>query len=182
MLLLAFVLLTMTPLFYIPIDEFALKWRFAEDSTKWTVLPPSDLAFLKPLTDNSAEQLWTKYVDDSAKHLMEIVLKTDPPDRDLFGKRVLEIDDDWSSREEHRRVSAALRNQLDIADSATLFFFWNASCAVETTWDILLRYWSDFCYPSDDSNVATMLDAGVNLYYIEGTVWQGPTNNVNHAT
>jgi hypothetical protein len=153
------------------IDDFQLKWRFAEDETKWTVLPPNDLAFFKPLTEDSARRLWSTHVSNSAQHLMEIVLKSVPPNRNQFGKRILVIDDNWSSDEEHQHVTDVFRNHIDVAPSSTLYFIWNASCAVETTWDILRRYWSDFCYPSDDSNVAIILDTNINLYYIEGTVW-----------
>lgn len=153
------------------IDEFRLKWRFAEDSTKWTVLPPNDLASFKPLTEDSARTLWSTYVSRSALHLMEIVLQYGPPNRDQFGKRILVIDDNWSSDEEHNRVAEVLNNHVGVAASSIVYFFWDASCAVETTWDILLRYWSDFCYPSDDSNVAIIFDTDINRYYIEGTVW-----------
>ncbi len=159
------------PLKFAPIDEFPLKWRFAEDGTKWTVLPPNDLASFKPLTEDSARTLWSIYVSISAFHLMEFVLKSFPPDRNQFGKRILMIDDNWSSDEEHNRVAEVLNNHVSVAASSIVYFFWDASCAVETTWDILLRYWSDFCYPSDDSNVAIIFDTDIKLYYIEGTVW-----------
>lgn len=155
------------------IDDFQLKWRFAEDATKWTVLPPKDLAFFKPLTEESAQRLWSTYVSTSAQHLMEIVLRSVPPDRNQFGKRVLVIDDNWSAEEESNYVTNIFRNHIDVEPSSMLYFFWNASCAVETTWDILRRYWSDFCYPSDDSNVAVILDTHINIYYIEGSVWLG---------
>jgi hypothetical protein len=153
------------------IDNFQLKWRFAEDETKWTVLPPNDLALFKPLTEGSARRLWSTYVSNSAQHLMEIVLQSVPPNRNQFGKRLLVIDDNWSSEEEHQHVTDVFRNYIDVPPSSILYFFWHASCAVETTWDILCRYWSDFCYPSDDSNVAIILDTNINLYYIEGSVW-----------
>ena len=157
---------------YMPIEEFPLKWRFMEDATKWTVLPQRDLPFFKPLARDTARYLWYEHISDDGDHLMEIVAKTVPPDRDQFGTRLLVINDNWSSDEEHQRVVKVLRKNIDIVDSSVLYFFWSASCAVETTWDLLLRYWSDFCYPSDDSNVATVLEANTNLYYIEGTIWQ----------
>ena len=155
------------------IDDFQLKWRFAEDATKWTVLPPKDLAFFKPLTEESAQRLWFTYVSTSAQHLMEIVLRSVPPNRDQFGKRLLVIDENWTSEEENHHVADVFRNHIDAEPSSALYFFWNASCAVETTWEILRRYWSDFCYPSDDSNVAVILDTNINIYYIDGTVWLG---------
>ena len=169
------------PISYTTIEEFPLKWRFAEDSTKWTVLPPSDLACFKPLATDSARRLWPEYVSNAAEQLMEIVTKTVSPDRNQFGTRLLVIDDNWSSEEEHQRVAKSIRQKIDIVDSAILYFFWDASCAVETTWDILLRYWSDFCYPSDDSNVAVVLEAKAKLYYIEGTVWLSQSPQRKHA-
>lgn len=156
---------------FVSIDDFQLKWRFAEDETNWTVLPPNDLTFFKPLTEDSALRLWSTYVSTSAQHLMEIALRSVPPDRNQFGKLVLVIDDNWSSDEEHDRVAEILNNHVGVAASSIVYFFWDASCAVETTWNILLRYWSDFCYPSDDSNVAVILDTNIIIYYIEGAVW-----------
>lgn len=161
---------------YTSIDSFALKWRFAEDDSKWTVLPPEDMSNFKPLTEQSAELLWSCHVDRSAQHLMDIVLQQIPPSRDVFGRLILRIEDDWTIDEEHEMVKAALGADLQIPEQATVYFFWHATYAVETTWDVLLRYWSDFCYPSDDSNVAVLIDESVNLYFIEGTVTLGPTS------
>ncbi|QDS97616.1 DUF2947 family protein [Adhaeretor mobilis] len=167
---------------YTPINDFPLKWRFAEDDTKWTVLQSSDLALFRPLAEDSARHIWSTHVTIAAEHLMEIVLKTAPPNRDQFGTQLLVTDDNWSSDEEHQRVASVFRKHVQVADSSVVYFFWHASCAVETTWDILLRYWSDFCYPSDESNVASVLEAGNNLYYIEGTVWIGPSPHHDQAT
>lgn len=154
---------------YSSIDSFELKWRFAEDDSKWTVLPPEDLANFKPLTEDTAEWLWSCHVSDSAQHLMDIAARQTPPNRDVFGRCILEIDDDWTSTEEQMRVTQTFNSSIQISSVSCVYFFWNASSAVETTWDVFLRYWSDFCYPSDDSNVAVLPDAGCNLYYIEGS-------------
>ena len=101
------------------------------------------------------------------------VLRSVPPNSDQFGRRVLVIDGKWSAKAENHHVSDVFCKHMDAAASWKPVFSWNASCAVEMTWGILCLHWSDFCYPSDDSSVAAILDSNINMYYIEGSVWLG---------
>ena len=79
--------------------------------------------------------------------------------------------DDWTSPEETKRVGEFLRRHVPLRDDDLLLFFWGAPCAVETTWGVLLRYWTDFCYPSDDSNVAIPFEGDRLIAYVEGLTW-----------
>lgn len=59
---------------------------------------------------------------------------------------------------------------MHISRTSTVLFFWSAACAVETTWDVLMRYWSDFCCPSDDSNLAILAESDLAIVYCESLV------------
>lgn len=159
---------------YIPMDEFPLRWRFAEDATRWTVLPETDLRQLQPLSESSSREQWRKLVSPAATHLMALG-EFEP----RFESRVAELktNDQWSNEEEATRVAEFLRQRLPIRDAAHVLFFWDASLAAETTWDVLLRYWSDFCYPSDDSNVVVPSEGNRLVVYVEGLVWIIPRDN-----
>ncbi len=156
------------PLEYAPLETFPLKWRFAEDPDRWTVLPDEDLRHFRPLTEISARVQWNQLVTPTADHLMAVGASRLRFKSSLADFRVA---DDWNAAEEARRVAEFLRAHVPIHDSDGLIFFWNASVAVETTWDIVLRYWSDFCYPSDDSNVVVPFEGDRLVVHVESHVW-----------
>jgi hypothetical protein len=160
------------PLQYISLDEFYFKWRFAEDASKWTVLPDEDLANVHPLDEECARILWKRFVHPIQTQLIGFAkewgwkLRDDTP--------LLKTADFSTALEERECVSRFLRQHIDIVDRSQLIFFWDAECAVETTWDVLLRYWDDFCYPSDESNVAVAVESSKNAYYYEELLWIEP--------
>lgn len=160
----------LTKIEYIPIVEFGLKWRFAEDAAKWTVLADEDFANFRPLTEDCARSLWRELVSPDVGHLVALSLSGIATP---FGDTIADYhtDDDWSCTEEAERVGTFLSQHIKVSRSSRLLFFWSASYAVETTWDVLLRYWSDFCYPSDDSNIAILTETDILIFYCEGLVW-----------
>jgi hypothetical protein len=154
---------------YAPIGAFGLSWRFAEDATKWTVLPDEDLAHFRPLTEACSRRLWGEFIAPGNGHLVALQVSAAAWP---FGERIAKYSttDDWSSAEETNRVGAFLEQHIQVDRASRVLFFWSASCAVDTTWDVLLRYWSDFCYPSDDSNVVVLSESDILIFYTEGLV------------
>ncbi|HEU5116360.1 MAG TPA: DUF2947 family protein [Isosphaeraceae bacterium] len=158
---------------YTSLDDFPLSWRFAEDADRWVVLPEADLRQFRPLSAACAHGHWHRLVTPTADHLMAAG-QTGP----RFETRLAEyrIAGDWTAAEESERVAKFLRPLVPIRDADTLLFFWGAWCAVETTWDLVLRYWSDFCYPSDDSNVIVPFVGDRLVVHAERLVWVAPRN------
>jgi hypothetical protein len=158
------------PLKYAPMSAFPLRWRFAE-APRWAVLPEADLRQLRPLSEPCSRDRWHRLVTPAATHLLAAG-ESGP----RFEARVAEYRtaDDWTAEEEAARAGEFLRRHIPIREDAGLLFFWDASCAAETTWDILLRYWSDFCYPSDNSNVVVPVEGDRLVVYVEGLVWVAP--------
>ena len=164
---------------YTDIDEFPLKWRFAEDASRWTVLPDADLANFHPLAEESARALWKRFIHPTAEHLMEFAEQWGPQLQ--LRTDVLNTADAPTAAEELDLGITFLRQRIHVADSSRLFFFWHATCAVETTWDVFLRYWTDFCYPSDDSNVAVPVECAQNVFYFEERLWIEPRRMTNRT-
>jgi hypothetical protein len=125
----------------------------------------------RPLSDACSCEQWRRLVTSAAAHLMAA------GDSELrYGDRIAEYrtGDDWTTEEEAARADAFLRQHLPVRDDGGVLFFWSASCAAETTWGVLVRYWSDFCYPSDDSNVIVPAEGDRLAVYVEGLVWVAP--------
>lgn len=150
---------------YIPIDHFALKWRFAEDAAKWTVLPASDLERLRPLSPACARSLW--------EHCVLPALKFGAIGAASSGSasRIAEFrpDDSWGVAEETSRIASFLVEHIHAPPDTPLTFFWSSTLAVRATWDLLLRYPTDFCYPSDET--VGVLDASDTLVFFRDELW-----------
>ncbi len=140
---------------YLPIEEFRLRWRFFEDAEKYTILPEEDRLYFKPLSEPSIRRLW----DGWARPILENLDRATPAIHE--GN-----DDGW--QEEMRNV---LRGCVALPDTEPLYFFWEPTIAVETTWGIFLKYWNDFCYPSDSGNVAIVPRWAEAIFYSEENLW-----------
>jgi hypothetical protein len=152
------------PLEYTSMDEWPLRWRFARDAARRTVLPEADMRQFRPLTERCSRVQWHRLVTPTLRHALTA---------GVSGLKIAEFrtSDDWSAAEKVQRVSEFLRSRIPIQGYTHLLFFWGARCAVDTTWDILLRYWSDFCDSSDDSNVAVPFGGEQIVGHREGHVY-----------
>jgi hypothetical protein len=55
---------------------------------------------------------------------------------------------------------------LPVTQSEQVTVRWDASTAVNTTWEVFTQYWDDFCYPgSDDIEVFPASNAWLLLYH-----------------
>lgn len=60
---------------------------------------------------------------------------------------------------------------MKLNEKEPITFFCRGACAVNTKWGVFLEYWSDFCYPSDDSNVIIFHRDSRAIIYIEDELW-----------
>lgn len=149
---------------YISLDDWPLSWAFQEDD-EWT-MPERDLAELRPIAVGSSRELWAMYVADE-HHLMLVSKGTRRfADECIAKTRVGEVGPDESDR-----VRAFLREHVPALPTSPVYYLWGAATGCETTWRFLLEYWDDFDYPSDDSNVALVPDAGRVIVHVEGGIW-----------
>ncbi|MEN2774367.1 DUF2947 family protein [Acetivibrio clariflavus] len=80
-------------------------------------------------------------------------------------------DCDWGEPEKESQTVNFLQKNILIPEESKITFFWSESCSFETVWGIFLKYWTDFCYPSDDSNVIVIHNYPLAVIYIEDKLW-----------
>ncbi|NES82313.1 MAG: DUF2947 family protein [Moorea sp. SIO2B7] len=157
----------------IPMDDFALKWRFTDP--KYDVLPADHLAQIQPLDDQSASAIW-RFISDTDLH-------RDFPFKDHFFRSVesLSIGDSHGNEDEDARIRKWLY-RCAIPFQQTVILSWQPTWAVITNWKLLVKYWTSFYYPiSDDLTVVDeSLDWSV-LFFHEHEIYFG-TNHPRKAT
>lgn len=147
---------------YITFEDFSLKWRFSEE--EYNKLPTTDLNKIKPLSISYSKKCWSNWISNKYGHLMKI--------NALPCTDVLHYNDcGWGDPEKECQTVNFLQDNILISKEAIITFFWSESCSVETTWGVFLKYWTDFCYPSDDSNVIIIHDYPLAVIYIEDKLW-----------
>jgi hypothetical protein len=150
---------------YLSTEDFPLRWRFFEDAEKYTILSEEDRPYFRPLSEASSRTLW----DGWARPILEILNRIPPT--------IHEGSED--SFEDEMRT--ALRSRINMPESESLYFFWQPTIAVETTWGLFLKYWSDFCYPSDYTNAAIAPNRPEALVYSEEQLWIVPRQDAPYT-
>jgi hypothetical protein len=153
----------------VPIDQFPLKWRFTDP--RYAVLPPVHLAQVKPLAPSEARRLWDLIVQ--ADIHVEIPF-TKGYFRSVTSTR---IEDSHGNDVEDRRLRKWLY-QRGIPFRQQIWLSYQPEWAIETTWKVLLKYWTSFYYPgSDDLTVIEGSFTWALLFHHEEEVFFG-TNAV----
>lgn len=133
--------------------KFALSWRFTDK--KYNILPREDLDKIIFLSEIEARKLWIDYVSNEFDHILKIP-KTSEKQKTAF--RI-----DWNNEDENQ----VILSNINVDNDTKIIFFWSNECAVKTTWNIFIKYWSDFCYPDDDNNVLIIVSTREKIYYCE---------------
>jgi hypothetical protein len=130
---------------YRDMQDFPLKWRFTDP--KFRVLPAKHLLQVRVLDVPSARRL-SRFISDSGLH-------SEDPFQPNFFRLVesTEIGDSHGNDAEDSRIRKWLY-RCALPFDQTVLLQWQPEWAVETTWKLLVKYWSDFYYPiSDDLTV-----------------------------
>lgn len=145
--------------------EFAMNWRFTDP--KYNLLPKLVLDRICPLSVEYSQECWNYWISDKFEHLMLLVKNTENIGQD----NLINNDCGWGDKREERLLKELLAEAMELNGNEHITFFWGANCAVETEWNVFLKYWSDFCYPSDDSNIIIFHKDSRAIIYIEDTIW-----------
>jgi len=151
---------------YRSIDDFPLKWRFTDP--KYVKLSDAHLAQVRPLDETSSKDLWS--------YILESNLHGNDPFREGFFQSVESISIPNSERdyaEEDARIRKWLYRCAFPFDKRVLLS-WQPDLAVETTWTMLVKYWSDFYYQmSDDLTVCDESLQWALLFHHEERIFFG---------
>lgn len=155
----------------VPMDQFPLKWRFTDP--RYDVLPPIHLGQVKPLAPTDARRLWDL--------ICQAAIHRDIPFTDGYFRSVVStrIGDSHGNEAEDRRVRKWLYRRA-IPFRRRVWLSYQPEWAIETTWKMLLKYWTAFYYPISDD--LTVMDGSFNwalLFYHEQEVFFG--SNVAEA-
>ena len=115
------------------LDDFPLKWRWTDPN--YCVLSAEELALIKPLEKDTANEAWQK-------SLLFISKEHDfKPNKELFK----DIEEIQCSNE--KEVEKWLKERIQ---SEYIFVSWQPDVAVIVNSVLFIKYWSEFCYPSSD--------------------------------
>lgn len=145
--------------------EFVMNWRFTD--SKYSLLPKLALDRICPLSLDYSQERWNYWISDKSKHLMLLVKHT----KNICQDNLISNDCGWGDKTKERLLKEHLAKVMELNGNEPITFFWGANCAVETEWNIFLEYWSDFCYPSDDSNIIIFHTDDRAIIYIEDMIW-----------
>ena len=145
------------------LQTFGMIWRFS-DAAKYTQLSECEFSRFMPTSEIESLGLWQELVcDDSSPTHRRIA--------QLCAHGVAQ----WprfprfrsESEEAESNVVRNLVRDVTADDASEVVFFWRAEIAVRTDWRLFLDHWDDFCYPSDDNNIAVLPKCGKAVAFIE---------------
>jgi hypothetical protein len=140
----------------IPMDDFALKWRFTE--SEYNILPDEDLNQLKPL-DSDASKFLNDFIKKSKLHW-------DVPFTKGFFKVVNSIYNG------DRQDVIKWLTETGIQSDNRVFLSYGERWAIIVPWKLLVKYFDDFQYADD----LTVFDEQLNwalLFFHEGEIYFG---------
>jgi hypothetical protein len=149
----------------VPMDRFPLKWRFTDP--RYDLLPLIHLAQIKPVAPADARRL-RDFIRQAGIH-------RDFPFTEGYFRSVVStaIGDSHGDPVEDRRVRKWLFGR-GIPFRQPILLSYNPESAIETSWKMLVRYWTAFYYPISDD--ITVIDESLNwalLFFHEHEVFFG---------
>lgn len=123
-------------------NDFPYAYRFNDEN--YNVLSKGDQVRIISLNKEDSSLLWEKYIDESSVHYKKIEIKKE---------RIEKILDDcgWGNKSDEEKTNNVLKELTN--EDTNIIIFWSKHYSVKTTWGIFCKYWSDFCYLSDDGNI-----------------------------
>ena len=126
----------------IPFDQFELKWRFTEE--KYNVLPASHLEQIQPL-----DKVASKFLNDLTMGLFDRRQVLGPS---FFEYREATHVPDYVLPETEEYIKKWLYHR-GLPFEQQVFASWDPNVGAITNWKMVVKYWSDFWYPSSDDLV-----------------------------
>lgn len=126
---------------FIPLDSFALAWRWTEESH--ATLPKASLARIRPLAPAKAAEI--------APEATELCVGGDTA--------IMR-----AASGDPEPVRAWLR-KLPVESDVMVLASWDVDTAVETDWATFVTYWDDFCYAGSDDLTVWSPEAAWYLCY-----------------
>lgn len=143
-----------------PIDNFELKWRFIYE--RYDKLREKDLELIKPL-DKEASNFLNEFIVKSNLH------KDFPFEKDFFQT----VEEATISDGNEEEIKTWLFNR-GLSLVKNVFLSWDVNNSLIVPWEILIKYFDSFYYPSSDD--LTVFDQSLNwalLFFHEDRIYFG---------
>jgi len=121
----------------IPLDNFRLKWRFTDE--KFDKLPNQDLDKLQPLDSVASTFLWNYLIKNNLHKEM-------PFKKDFFRT----IDKTRILDDNEKEIKNWLY-QRGLPLDKSVFLSWDTENSMIVPWQLLIKYFDSFYYPSSDN-------------------------------
>ena len=149
----------------VPMDQFPLRWRFTDP--RHAVLPAIHLAQVLPLAEADARRLWDL--------ILQVNLHRAVPFTEGFFRTVVSTSTDGAHHDEtNARQIRKWLFQRGIPFRQRVWLSYQPEWAIETTWKILVKYWTEFFYSGSDD--LTVIDGSFTwavLFHHEEEVFFG---------
>ncbi|MDR2938705.1 MAG: DUF2947 domain-containing protein [Clostridiales bacterium] len=140
--------------------------RFVNE--KYNKLPANDLKQIKELTKKQSLIFWNRKIKSKINYF---------PIKDIyFSNKSISSDCGWGNDKTENNTREFLK--LIYKKYNHIYFFWDHSHGIKTTWDIFVKYWSDFCYCSDFGNII-YISSDLILIYHEDALLQANYKSQN---
>lgn len=128
---------------YIDLSEYRNAWVFRHQDMP---VSAEDLAQIKPLAESSAFQLWRQRISKEADH------PTDWENGDWAANESAWLHKEfwqkaWDSSSPD--LPELITEHIDWADNVTVFFCYESSKIIETSWAVFKRNWKNFLFFDD---------------------------------
>lgn len=131
----------------------------------YNVLPPKDLAKIKPLTRENSNKLWNVFIGPDYKGWYTIT--NDSGLGDKMAIRHIPASWDRAGKKVKDRTKVILKNLINQPKEIPILFFWNRETAAVTHWGIFLKYWQDFCLGVTNEGIVVFLTNDLAVHYID---------------
>ena len=148
----------------IPLDNFRLKWRFTDE--RFDKFPDQDIDKLRPLDSDASTFLWN--------FIAKTDLHRDTPFKDNFFTTI----DNTRILDNNGHEIKKWLNQLGFPSDKLVFLSWDNENAMIVPWELLVKYYDSFYYPSSDD--LTVIDQSLDwalLFFHNDEIYLGTNRN-----
>lgn len=128
---------------YITLEEYKQGWIFRH---RELLISSENLAQIKPLDSQSAQQFWRQNISLEATHASHF-LQDDWPEKNGVWSEKSDWQTSWDSDEND--LPELWQDHCQWDDNTQVFFCYDASNVVQTSWKVMKQHWKNFLFYDD---------------------------------
>ncbi|MEF1290658.1 DUF2947 domain-containing protein [Vibrio sp. M260118] len=128
---------------YLTLDEYQRKWIFTHQSMP---VPEEDLAYIKPMTQARASQLWKENISPQSPDA-ERLSSSDWPMKESNWQQNVDWMVAWEA--DDAIMPPEVEQFIDWQDDVTVYFCYEKYNVIETKWSVFKKHWKNFLFYDD---------------------------------